>query len=274
MGNIKENIAMLAHKYNGSNINLPVYVQPKVDGIRAIWRHKEKVFRTRNNLIIEGAPTLTKLLGQYNLDIDIDGEMTIPGETFNKMSGVVRRKSANVVLAEMCLTYTIFDVIDNKPFYDRLKYIKDILSKAMSHPSIIYLETHMITSEIEIERYHLQFNEKGYEGSIYRTTFGLYEIKRSKNLLKRKDFREAEGEIIALNEGTGKYTNMLGSFSVELDVLGDSIIFEVGSGLDDAQRQAFWDMDPEGIIRKRIKFKYQELSENSIPRFPIFLEVM
>ena len=270
---------MLAHKYNGKNIKLPVYVQPKVDGLRAIWRHKEKLFRTRNNLIIEGIPTLTKLLGQYNITEDIDGELTVPGLSFNKASGIIRRKVKNISPDEVHVSYTIFDIIDNRPYYERLNYKRGYLTGILQHPSIIYLETYMAVSDLEIERLHLRFNEEGYEGSIYRTTFGLYEIKRSNNLLKRKDFRKGEGEIIALNEGTGKYVGMLGSFSVSVDlgVCGGKVIFEVGSGLVDAQRVDYWTMfnnPADSLIGKKISFKYQELSENNIPRFPIFLEVI
>lgn len=273
----KKNIVMLAHKYSEKRISFPMYVQPKIDGIRAVWKHQEKVFRTRNNIIIEGLPTLTKALSTTALEQDLDGEVTVPGQTFNATSGIVRRLSDNIHEKEGDAVYTVFDLINGFSFADRLIRVRDIfksipeLSQEPQTLSLIRLiKTEIVTHEKEIEQYHINFNEQGYEGSIYRTVSGKYERKRSFNLLKRKDFLLGSGKVIKLNEGEGKYVGMLGAFTVEIGSGTDAVQFEIGTGLNDNDRNVFWNKD---FIGKTLHFKYQNLSEYRIPRFPVFLGI-
>ena len=58
---------------------------------------------------------------------------------------------------------------------------------------------------------HQDFLDKGYEGSIIRLN-GEYEQKRSKNLLKVKDFSDSEAKIINWVEGKGKRVGTIGKF--------------------------------------------------------------
>ena len=52
----------------------------------------------------------------------------------------------------------------------------------------------------------------GYEGSIYRTPSGKYKGTRSWDLMKFKDFHDAEAEIIGWVEGKGKRRGTIGKF--------------------------------------------------------------
>ena len=47
-----------------------------------------------------------------------------------------------------------------------------------------------------IDKYHDAFLADGYEGSILRLDLGPYENKRSKQLLKKKDFIDEEFKIV------------------------------------------------------------------------------
>lgn len=42
-------ICMLAHPYDLKRVIFPAYIQPKLDGIRAIFLYKEKRFISQNN---------------------------------------------------------------------------------------------------------------------------------------------------------------------------------------------------------------------------------
>ena len=57
----------------------------------------------------------------------------------------------------------------------------------------------------ELDEYYDTYMEFGYEGQIVRVN-GPYENKRSKLLLKRKDFSDAEYLVIDINEGDGNRT--------------------------------------------------------------------
>ena len=99
-----------------------------------------------------------------------------------------------------------------------------------------------------------------------------YERKRSKNALKYKKFKDAECRVIAVNKGSGKYANLAGSLTCK--ALGgkegepkEGAIFKIGSGLSDKNRQ-----DPPKI-GSIITYKFQNLTANGKPRFPIFLRI-
>lgn len=78
---------------------------------------------------------------------------------------------------------------------------------------------------------------RGGEGVMLNTASGLYEIKRSKNLLKVKHTEEHVLTIVDMIEGTGKFEDMLGALVV--DYKGNKL--GVGSGFTDQQRQEIWD---------------------------------
>lgn len=78
---------------------------------------------------------------------------------------------------------------------------------------------------------------RGGEGVMLNTASGLYEIKRSKELLKVKHTEEHVLTIVDMIEGTGKFEDMLGALVV--DYKGNKL--GVGSGFTDAQRKYIWD---------------------------------
>jgi ATP-dependent DNA ligase len=55
----------------------------------------------------------------------------------------------------------------------------------------------------------------GYEGSIYRTPSGKYKGTRSWDLMKFKDFHDAEATIIGYEIGKGKREGTLGKFIMQ-----------------------------------------------------------
>lgn len=91
-----------------------------------------------------------------------------------------------------------------------------------------------------------------------------YEVGRSFSLLKVKSMRDAEARVIEHLPGTGRHQGRMGALSVQLV---NGIKFSVGTGFSDAQRD---NPPPVGSI---ITFRYQELSDRGVPRFPAFVRV-
>ena len=103
----------------------------------------------------------------------------------------------------------------------------------------------------------------GHFSVVLRSFYGsMYEGKRSKSLLKVKEFHDMEVKIVGYTEGTGKYKGKLGSYAC---VNKGGIKFNCGSGLTDEDRASRLDV---GIF---ITVKYFELSKDGVPRFPVFL---
>jgi DNA ligase-1 len=91
-----------------------------------------------------------------------------------------------------------------------------------------------------------------------------YEVGRSLTLLKVKSFRDAEARVLEHLQGAGRHKGRLGALLVEL---ADGTRFSVGTGFSDAERGA---PPPVGSV---ITFRYQELSESGVPRFPSYVGV-
>ena len=87
---------------------------------------------------------------------------------------------------------------------------------------------------------------RGGEGIMLNTASGLYEIKRSKQLLKVKHTEEYVLPIINVVEGTGKYEDAMGAIVVAYK--GNAV--GVGSGFTDAQRTEIWENADAYIGRK------------------------
>ena len=74
-----------------------------------------------------------------------------------------------------------------------------------------------LKSEEDLIEFHASNIEAGYEGTIVRIDNCEYENKRSKQLLKYKDFVDDEFEIVDYEEGTGGRVGTIGKFWVKID---------------------------------------------------------
>jgi DNA ligase-1 len=104
----------------------------------------------------------------------------------------------------------------------------------------------------------------GGEGLMLRQPGSHYEMGRSSTLLKVKHFHDAEARVVEHLPGSGRHKGRLGALLVELP---SGVQFHVGTGFTDAQRNA---PPPVGCT---ITFRYQELTDGGVPRFPSFVRV-
>ena len=104
----------------------------------------------------------------------------------------------------------------------------------------------------------------GGEGLMMRKPKSKYEIGRSSTLLKVKTFHDAEARVLKHLPGAGRHKGRMGALQVEL---ADGTTFSVGTGFSDAERG-----NPPAV-GSMITFRYQELSEAGVPRFPSYVGV-
>ena len=124
------------------------------------------------------------------------------------------------------------------------------------------VNTHRVDDQLELNRLYNKYLEQGYEGQMVRLD-ALYENKRSKSLLKRKEFVDAEFEILGVIEGNGNLTGKVGKLQFEIN--GKS--FESAVNGDWEYIEHLWN-SRDGLIGKKATVKYFELTEDGIPRFP------
>ena len=102
---------------------------------------------------------------------------------------------------------------------------------------------------------------------------GMYEFKRTTNLLKVKVMQDADLKIVDVYEGTGKNKGKLGGIIIEFIYKDNTYRCECGSGFSDDERIKYWN-SPEKILNKIATIQYFEISKNDDGgyglRFPVW----
>ena len=247
---------LLAEKWDNTEDLAGWWMSEKLDGVRAYWDTKGFQSRLGNpfhapDWFVEGLPS----------DQPLDGELWIGRGEFQRTVSVVRRQDKSDHWKEV--KFVVFDAPKlDKPFEDRTKELKKLVGKATKYAAVLAQErckdiAHMEQKLAEVEA-------AGGEGLMMRKPKSNYEIGRSTTLLKVKTFHDAEAIVVKLVPGKGRHKGRMGALSVELE---DGTKFSVGTGFSDAERR-----DPPAI-GTIITFRYQELSNAGVPRFPSFVGV-
>ena len=258
---------MLAHDYEDykNKITFPVLAQPKLDGVRCIVRANG--MWSRNGKPIISAPHIFEALTPFfeaDPDLILDGELYCDKGTagFNTIISCVRKTKpteADISLSKQFIEYHVYDVpSSNKNFLDRVKSI----DLKWFHDKIKIVNTYGIENEQRLDYYYSKFIEQGYEGQMIRLD-APYENKRSKFLLKRKEFVDAEFEIKGVIEGNGNLTGKVGKLQFEIN----GKTFDSAVNGDWEYIEKLWH-SKDGLIGKMATVKYFELTEDGIPRFP------
>jgi DNA ligase-1 len=116
----------------------------------------------------------------------------------------------------------------------------------------------------------------GYEGLMLKDPLSPYTCKRNKDWLKIKPFIEVTLNVVAIEEGTGKYVGSTGALVCEGVDDGVEIKVNVGSGLSDEMRRDIY-VDQSKVIGQLVEIKADAISQNSngtnslrFPRFKTF----
>lgn len=118
----------------------------------------------------------------------------------------------------------------------------------------------------QLREYGDTLTKLGHEGAMARRLDLPIAFDKTKFLLKIKTFQDDEAEIEDFIEGTGKYVGMLGAIACRHK---NGNRFEIGSGFNDRQRQEIW-ANREKHRPLPVSYKFFELTDAGIPRFPIF----
>ena len=142
----------------------------------------------------------------------------------------------------------------------------EILRTHLNYSKAIQLvETIWCSNQEELDSKYSEYTEKGYEGQIIRLDTD-YENKRTKNLLKRKEFITEEFEVISVLEGAGNWSGYAKRFILK-DLKGQ----EFGSGIRGKQDQMkeLWE---NGKTPSWATCRYFNLTPDGIPRFPVVID--
>ncbi len=269
-------------------LKFPVLASPKIDGVRALVINGE--LRTRSMKRIPNVYTQT-LFGIPGLE-GCDGELVVGSPTSktlmqDTMSGVTSYSGKPNV------SYHVFDNwLVNGGFNIRTAYARAQVSDV--DVAVFYLEHQLLFSYDDVLLYERECLARGYEGIMIRSERGPYKQGRSTiregTLLKVKRYADSEAEILdfePLHRNANEpylddrgYTARSSSISglVPVGMLGSlhvrdlhsGVEFDIGSGFNEAQRNALW-AERSSLRGRVIKYKSFSIGVKEKPRFPIFL---
>jgi ATP-dependent DNA ligase len=170
------------------------------------------------------------------------------------------------------LKYYVYDILDeNRSFKDRYESLKWLFS-VNKYSNVELVQTHICKSEGDIWKWHKFFTDEGYEGSIIRDLNAKYKVnRRVDELLKLKDFTDAEFEIVDIIPAGGGSSADVGKFVCKTDS-GD--LFEsTATGTEEERREYL--KNKHDYIGKFAKVKYREMSGlNNVPFHSNVLEIL
>jgi DNA ligase 1 len=245
---------LLAHSWTHDVDLTGWWMSEKLDGVRAYWDGARFISRLGNTYhapdwFLEGLPSTP-----------LDGELWCGRKKFQRCVSIARRQDKSDQWRE--LTYVVFDAPAMKaPFEQRIGSIAHQLAPAQT-PYARYHEHARCESVAHLKEELARVESLGGEGLMLRKPGSHYEVGRSMTLLKVKSFKDAEARVVEHLAGSGRHKGRLGALLVELP---DGTRFSVGTGLSDAERK---DPPKIGAI---VTFRYQELSDGGVPRFPSYV---
>lgn len=245
---------LLAHRWEDDVDIDGWWMSEKLDGVRAYWDGKMFLSRNGNEYMapdwfVEGLP-----------EEPLDGELWQGRRQFQSTVSIVRRQDRSKHWEK--IKYVVFDAPAHKGIFEaRQKYLQKLFeTSAIPHAELLEQKP---CDDVEALQAELKEVEAlGGEGLMLRQPGSKYEKGRSVTLLKVKTFHDADARVVGHVAGAGRHKGRLGALEAELP---DGTLFNIGTGFSDAEREA------PPALGSVVTFRYQELSKDGVPRFPIYV---
>ena len=259
-------------KIKGLNRN-NVYSQPKLDGVRCVagptglFSRQGKPFQTAGHI--------AAALDGYRLAFPthvIDGELYNHDykDDFNEIISNVRKQKpdqADLDKAAQIIQYHVYDIFipeqPDMPFSRRTQWLRENLMGVS--PLIHLVRTTPIGSVDELDAEYGLYLEQGYEGQMIRIPSSPYENKRTKTLIKRKEFLDDEYTVLDILPGNGNWAGIAkrvhGRFA-------NGTEFHTGIRGNKAYLTKVL-AEKDQYIGGSGTVRYQNLTPDGAPRFPV-----
>jgi len=277
-GLIEEFLVQLAQPYDPDKHELdgPWVAEEKLDGLR-MATVEETPFTRNGKLITTVDPVLDDLSDILGGHV-FDGEVMGGGDRgdFDEASGQIRRKDGTVADDAV---YHVFDVVpidqwrsrNTLVHSERNEMLRELIGRR-KRKHVVYVPHIGVgynPTGAELLKLRDLMIKRGFEGLILKRDDMPYQFKRSRYLLKYKDFIDADGPIVGYYEGKNKYVGMLGGF----EIMVDGVPTRFGSGYSDQQRKEFWSRRDD-MVGLMAEVQYQnKTKKNAKCRFPVFVRM-
>lgn len=259
-------------------VKYPVYVQPKLDGIRhracinsvsevelvTLEGIKREHFSHIKDELAKFFPYLPSIYG-------LDGEFYIHGYSLQKIVSITVTRKTEHDNADL-MKYFIFDiVIDQQISYvDRYKILLDsyirYINDGGTTDHFIVIGNDIANNEEEVTNLKNKYVEAGYEGAMIKMPYSSYRFGRSVELLKYKDFDDHEALCVGIEEGTGTDagTAILVCVMELTEQYPQPRIFKLRMRGDLALRKSYFE-HPETVLNKLVTYRHIGYTDDGKP---------
>lgn len=272
---------MLAIKHEDAKYDFKkntYFSQPKLDGIRCIARRDGLWSRAGKEIVaVPHVMEALRVFFEKNPDAVLDGELYNHQlrDDFNTITSLVRKTKPtddDLIESARLVQYHVYDVVKmpsdeptgGKYFEYRYQWLYDLGFGGDSPIQVV--ETRSINSLEEMDARYGEYLEAGYEGQMIRINAEYEQNKRSKSLIKRKEFLTDEFKVLGVEEGKGNWAGYIKRFILQLP---DGREFGAGvRGTQEVMRNLFESGDKPTWATLR----YFTPTPDGVPRFPVVVD--
>jgi hypothetical protein len=205
----------------------------------------------------------------------LDGELYIPGEPFDVISGIVRGGKKYDIAKKQRLQFHIFAILpigywewlSTQEMIDAIPLVLPPSQSIVVGITYTLIENNPVA--IQSQNQFNKDNGLSLEGTMLRHPYRDYHEGRSDDLLKVKNFEKSTFICTGFFKGTGKYSGSLGKISVQADILGVPVAARVGTGFTDAERLEIWN-NQSNYRGRQLEVIHLGLTKANSVRHPVF----
>lgn len=232
-------------------------VSEKLDGVRALWDGRSLRFRSGREV---AAPAwFSERLPKRPLD----GELWLGRGRFDELSGLVRRAAPDDALWRE-VRYMLFELPEAPGGFAERAAALVQLAESLRWPQLRAVPQEALPNRAALRDRLDAVVRSGGEGLMLHRADAPWQTGRSPVLLKLKPVQDADAVVIGHVPGRGRHEGRLGALVLRRE---DGVVFQLGTGLTDAQR----DVPPR--LGSVVTYSYRGVTPQGVPRFASFLRV-
>lgn len=264
-------LPMLAHKYEDKkkDVQFPAFIQPKLDGVRCLaeWRWNEVSLTSRAGKPYI-MPTVQLQLAEWlPKDMTLDGELYCHGMSCQTVTSFVKKwKPGSEKIIYNVYDVPVSDGCETLTCEERIGRLLHPIDGVVESANVKRVPGFVVKSHADMMQRYGEFVQDGYEGAMLRLRLGQYLWGyRSSELLKIKEFQDAEFTVIAAKEGRGKMEGCIiwtcandcseGSFDCTMKVTMD-------------ERRRFY-AERQKYLGEKLTVRFFDRTDDKLPRFPV-----
>lgn len=270
---------MLARAYRDGDVarwgGRGALVQPKLDGVRMLGARGGVLVSRNFSSFAHLARVRASLDAVAPPGVVLDGELYIPGGTFAEVVSAVRtvRTVPGARAEQARVEFWVFDVAaapglpPGAPYSQRLALLRALLPGRAGRGALRLVPTRHVRDDAGARSELLAALRAGYEGVVLRDPASAYEAgRRAAGLLKLKDARTEEFEVIGVEEARGKDAGT----AVLVCRAAGGRPFRVRPSGSRAERAELLSRGRMGLLAGRLyTVRFQEMTRDGVPRFPV-----